>query len=107
MATTKQNRIGKTRKRLAALIEEAIPGISLQPEEINSQIPIYASQKWDCCSWYAFGDLNGLTVAISSWDTMSNCVSRGITCTSTGNLEFEVSNNTNPREEQRPIKLRN
>lgn len=81
MATTSPNRVGRVRERLAALLEEAIPTATFDPADLDSQIPIYANPKWDCCSWYGDGKdrETGLGVHVSSWNTMTECVRRGIT----------------------------
>jgi hypothetical protein len=80
MATTKDNRVGRTRERLARLLNEAIPTAMFAPEGLNSKTPIYATPQWDCCSWYGDGTdrATGINVHVASWSTMRECVRYGI-----------------------------
>lgn len=77
MATTRPNKIGATRKKLARMLEESMPGLKVDPAELNSQIPVYASPEWDCCSWYGRGLFNGIPFELASWRTMTDCVKNG------------------------------
>ena len=78
MATTKKNKVGYIRKRLAKILEEALPGLHVDPAELYSQIPIYASPLWDCCSWYGWGYKNGLLISLACWQPMGECIKNGI-----------------------------
>lgn len=55
-----------------------MPGLKVDPADLNSQTPVYASPKWDCCSWYGTGYLDDLPFSLASWRTMSDCLKRGI-----------------------------
>lgn len=76
MATTNTNRVGVIRIKLAALLEAE--GFTVYPEDLNSQVPVYANPKWDCCSWYGRGKKGEADVSFASWDTMRECVRDGI-----------------------------
>jgi hypothetical protein len=90
MATTRRDRVGRVRERLAALISEAT-GCTVRPEDLSSQIPHYASPKWDCCSWDGEGTNSlGLPVHYSSWDTMTECVRNGIDVTKEDAFQYEI-----------------
>ncbi len=91
MATTKNNQIGRIRTKLATLLKSTIPGLEIDPIDINSQVPMYASAIFDCCSWYAVGKRNGMDVNISSWNTMTECVRRGISIVVDDTVTIEVT----------------
>jgi hypothetical protein len=74
MATTKPDKVGRTRKKLAQLLANKVPGLILFPQNLESQIPVYASDQWDCASWFGGGQIDGRSVHISSWDTMKKCL---------------------------------
>jgi hypothetical protein len=80
MATTRRDRVGRTREVLADLLNCEVPFGYFRPEGLNSQVPTYATPQWDCCSWYGDGvDIrNGMSIHVASWSTMSQCVQRGI-----------------------------
>ena len=90
MATTRPDTVGKIRYLLAELLEAVIPTVTFLPEDLNSQIPIYANPIWDCCSWYGTGKdkETGLGVRVSSWDTMTKCVRNGIEVTQDRDSSF-------------------
>lgn len=92
MATTKSNKVGKIRIKLALLLEDAIPTVQFEPWDLRSQIPVYASALWDCCSWSGDGkdDKTGLTVHVASWDTMTECVRDGIAVTQNGPFSWDI-----------------
>lgn len=93
MATTNNYRVGRVRQKLAELLKEAVPGLEIYPQNLHSQTPVYASPKWDCCSWYASGKVNGIQASFSGWDTMSACIKNGIELSPDKNLcySWEVS----------------
>jgi hypothetical protein len=82
MAITHSGNVGRTRIRMAKLLERMVPGLTVYPHELWSQIPAYATAQWDCCSWGGEGYLNPWgRVDIASWDTMTKCLKNGIACT--------------------------
>ena len=80
MATTFSNKVGRTRIRLAKLLNEYFPDYHFDPEDLNSQIPIYASALWGCCSWMGLGrsKKGKLSIGVNSWDTMTEVCRLGI-----------------------------
>lgn len=80
MATTLNNKVGTIRTKLAAMLSEQMQNVEVPPEKLNSQIPKLASIVWDCCSWDGWGidKATKMNVHIYSWNTMSDCVKRGI-----------------------------
>jgi hypothetical protein len=95
MATTRRNRVGRIRERLAALILEALgTGYDLDPADLNSNIPWYARPQFDGCSWSGRGlQPNGLAFHVYSWDRMRDCVQNGFGMSQedAGILDIEVS----------------
>lgn len=91
MATTKANKVGRIRDRLADLLNEAIPTAQFEPEWLDSQIPYYATVQFDACSWYGDGTDKdtGLNAHVASWDTMRECVRYGIEVSESGRGRFD------------------
>ena len=98
MATTSNRRIGKIRIKLARILGNSIPGFSIDPVDLSSQIPVYASRHRDCCSWFGDGtidvNVDGTIIKapchVYSYDTMRECL-RGIEASPDGFHEFEIS----------------
>lgn len=93
MATTKSNKIGRIRIKLAEMLNELFPEWHFEPEDLWSQTPIYATKQFDCCRWGANGaikDKPHLGVSISSWNTMTECVKSGISYTDKDYLSAEI-----------------
>jgi len=92
MATTFSNKVGRTRKRLAKLLNEYFPDYEFRPEDLNSQIPVYASAIWGYCSWTGLGrsKKGNLSVHIASWDTMTEICRWGIDASPPDGLDIEV-----------------
>lgn len=71
--------VGKTRIKLAKLIEK-LTGCLVEPHRILRTNPYH--RKWeDCCAWDCWATRPGAQpqmVHIYSWDTMTECVQRGI-----------------------------
>jgi hypothetical protein len=94
MAIPHDRRVGRVRRKLAAMIEAEFPELDLDvdPRDLTPQIPIYASQQFDCCSW----DADILTYDGSrsfhfySWDRMGELVKLGFDYTKDGH-EIELS----------------
>lgn len=65
---------------MAALLCKEIPGFYIDPGDLWTQIPVYATPQWDCCSWGGWGYLNGspIKISVSCWDTMTACLKHGI-----------------------------
>ena len=80
MATTLNNKVGVTRIKLASLLTEALSGVEVLPEKLNSNFPWLSNVRNDGCSWDGWGrnKATGLEVHIYSWDTMTECVEFGI-----------------------------
>lgn len=87
MATTKDNKVGRTRIKLAAMLSAALSDhyrypITVEPEDLQSQIPFYAHN--DCVSWTATvaariptafpGETVGVAIHLCSWTTMGQIV---------------------------------
>lgn len=111
MATTKRDRVGRVREKLSALLDAV--GIEIQPENLSSQIPVYATAQWDCCSWYGDGysrtireqfalpdDGPGNMIHVFSYDTMTMCARYGIELSGPdgGHIEISAKRPTNGRE---------
>jgi hypothetical protein len=81
MAITFSSRVGKTRIRLAKILNIYFPDYEFLPENLDSQIPIYASAKFDNCSWTGSGKLKrnpSVCIVVHSWDTMTKICRNGI-----------------------------
>jgi hypothetical protein len=63
---------------MAKLLERSVSGLVVNPADLWSQIPAYATAQWDCCSWGGDGYLCGVRVSLSSWNTMTECLRNGI-----------------------------
>lgn len=93
MATTNRTRIGRTRIKLCQLLNKTFPEWHFEPENLWSQIPYYARSQQDCCSWGADGvikDNPRIAVSVASWDTMTQCVKKGIAIYAKEHLSAEV-----------------
>jgi hypothetical protein len=101
MATTRKDRVGRVRERLAAMLDEL--GFDVDPSDLDSQYPVYATAQWDCCSWSGRGysraikqkyglseNGSGNLVHFASWSTMTECVRKGITVSKEDHA-YEVS----------------
>ena len=79
MAITFRSRVGKTRIKLASLLEKILPGVKFDPADLESQNPYYCSEKEDCCTWMGSGTrvIQGDTY-VYSWNRMKDCVRHGI-----------------------------
>lgn len=81
MAITSPKRIGRTRIKLAAMLEKAVPGVTVDPANLQSQNPYYSSRYFDCCSWTGYGTRNEhWDTYFYSWDTMGDLVKYGFEC---------------------------
>lgn len=78
MAITHSTNVGRTRRRLAKLLRETIPGLEIDPEDLNSNLPVYARAEFDCASWGGYGRIGKVQVHVYSWDTMGDCLKKGI-----------------------------
>lgn len=90
MATTSSRRVGKTRWKLAEML--ATKGFTVQPGDLNSNIPYYATVEFDGCSWDGWGWRTAETergdwnrVHFTSWDRMGDLVRHGFEITDEGN----------------------
>lgn len=94
MAIPHDRRVGRIRRKLAEMIKMEFPELDLDvdPRDLTPQIPIYASDQWDCCSW----DANIPTIDGSrsfhfySWDRMTDLVKFGFDYVKDGH-EIELS----------------
>lgn len=92
MATTHQGNVGKTRIKLAKILNAYFPEYEFKPEELHSQIPIYASPQFAWCSWFGIGTVKAnpeLRVHVSSYNTMLEVCQRGIEATRKGQ-QYEI-----------------
>lgn len=90
MAITFSNRIGDTRKKLARKLSERFPEYIFEPKDLWSQIPVYASAHWDCCSWGGTGYLRenrNLILQVHSWHKMREFVKSNIEIGIVGDIE--------------------
>ena len=81
MAITFSNKVGKIRIRLAKVLNAYFPDYEFLPEDLDSNIPIYASAMYDCCSWTGVGKLKrnpNVSLVVHSWDTMTKICKNGI-----------------------------
>lgn len=79
----RSDQIGRVREKLAALL--LAEGIDIDPFNLMWQDGAYATAHWDCCKWSGHGvSLGrddcpaGISVHVSSWDTMTECARYGI-----------------------------
>lgn len=78
MAITNRWKVGRTRRKLAQLLEQAL-GITVCPEDIESNHPYYASVQFGGCTWTGYGTLKrDRDTYFYSWTTMTECVRYGI-----------------------------
>lgn len=103
MAIPNDRCVGRTRRKLAAMIAKEFPELKttyllgdnqtwvVDPFALTPQIPIYASPIYDCCSWDAdFPLRGGGFYHVYSWDTMGELVKRGFDYKKDG-YEIELS----------------
>jgi hypothetical protein len=92
VATTRRDRVGRTREVLADLLNEEVPYGYFRADRLDSQVPIYATPQWDCCSWCGDGvDLrNGMNIHVASWSTVGECIRDGIEVTQVDRYSWEV-----------------
>ena len=107
MAIRNDRRIGRIRFKLARMLAEQFPELksSYRQREMNGetprkcvdpflltpQIPVYASPKFDCCSWDADLPLREHgSYHVYSWDKMGDLVRHGFDFTKEG-YEIELS----------------
>lgn len=70
---------GKIRKKLAGLLSEALPDVNIKPEELYVQPYSESSRKAGSCLWFALSTFkSGQKCEILSWNTMKDCVDRGV-----------------------------
>lgn len=82
---------GATRRRLAALLAEALPDIDVRPEDLQDAQGWHRSNgHWsnEALRWEAFARTRstGMRVIFGSHDTMTACVRRGILVSRRGAL---------------------
>lgn len=76
--------IGKTRIALARLLEEklraseSLPLLSIEPEDLWIQEGAYRNSNWDLARWGCDVRFSGKYFKVYSWDTMTECVKKGI-----------------------------
>ncbi len=90
MSTTKSNKIGKIRTKLAEQLAIKLQGLIINPEDLHSQYPIYASAKFDSCSWYCDIENNGESIHIYSYFTMKQCINNDFTLHQNNDFSYEV-----------------
>jgi hypothetical protein len=102
LATTRSNRIGRTRIKLAERLAEALTKdvgrpVTVDPADLHSQIPWYARPQIDCCSWegtayYVNEDGAMGRIHVASWTQMRNVLKNPIKLfrCEYGNNEYEV-----------------
>jgi hypothetical protein len=85
-------RVGRTRWRLCQLIEEAIPGLQVDPESLQviRDIGHMGLARWQGSAVRVSAP--NLKLSICSWDTMTECVREGIEVTQDrdGYAVFEI-----------------
>lgn len=76
--------IGRTRERLARMLEELFPGYEFPPERLGVQNPVFI-RYYGCARWWGWGfKRQGAEVKgpkffqVTSWDRMRDCVRYGI-----------------------------
>lgn len=79
-------KIGKVRQRLAELLEEALPNVTVQPSDLIIQHPKFSSLQGGCCLWTGYGvktfeDGSQVTIGFNSWFRMSDLIKTGIEVT--------------------------
>lgn len=86
---------GKLRIKLAALLAQVLPDVNIKPEELTVVGYSEARRKAGACLWFALTTFKtGGQCEIQCWDTMKECVERGIGSIAQGqfcNYEVEVA----------------
>lgn len=97
MATTKPHRIGRTRYKLAQTLQRYLQEKLnrtwfVRPEDLNSNFARYATVQMDGCSWdgYARNTCSNRILHVYSYDTMRECVKKGITHVGYGEITLGV-----------------
>jgi hypothetical protein len=91
MATLYKNRVGYTRKKLAEKLNAKFPNYHFEPEDLWSQIPVYASAHWDCCSWGGIGygkDNPNRSLQVHSWHKMREFTKKGVEILLVGGFDY-------------------
>lgn len=81
MATTRRRPPGRTRTRLAVMLQEALgPGYVVLAEDLQSNFPACATVKHDGVSWEGKATKpDGLILWLASWYRMQRCIRHGFT----------------------------
>ena len=93
MATTKPDKVGRTRTKMAELLNKTFPEWHFEPEDLNSNDPYHGSHRFDGCSWSGWGYLKSnrnMNAHICSWNTMTEILKHGINIVSKDFLDAEV-----------------
>lgn len=70
-----RRKVGKIREKLAEMIEAAVPGVALYPEDLQQQNPAFSRPEVDACTWDAWGEnKQGQPVHFYSWSSMGSIV---------------------------------
>lgn len=88
-----RQKIGKTRIKLAALLNNLFPFLDVKPEDLISQTPFYSRPEMDACTWYAnvnYKPTKGTRYSIACWDTMKDCVQHGIEIVNKNEIRADV-----------------
>jgi hypothetical protein len=81
--------IGKIRLDLAKLLSKSIPNLSIPPDNLHKNTP-YLIKYVGCCSWDAYGNINGIITHIYSFYTMKHCLKNGFNYTEIAPFDFEI-----------------
>jgi hypothetical protein len=82
-------KVGKTRTKLAQLIEEKLPGVTVDPSKlyVNRGANVYN----DGVSWDGWGKLDGWrNIHLHSWERMTDLVKGGISLTGSEHEGYEL-----------------
>lgn len=100
MAITNSRKIGRTRIKLAEILEREMEEklgmrVTVDPSDLMSQNPYWSSPQGGCCSWYGYGQwiMKDFTsdIHFCSWTPMGQCVKHGITIIPGGECGYAPS----------------
>jgi len=66
-------KVGKTKQRMAKMLSEQL-GTTIDPNDFWAN---YNAEKVGCARWGVWAIINGESVHVYSWDTMTECVKKG------------------------------
>lgn len=65
--------VGRVRIKLAEFIANALPGVLVEPHDLQQNNPQFSRAEVDGCNWDAWGSKDGQKVHFHSWCSMTEC----------------------------------